>query len=84
MHAGFMLTRLLAHVHGRPGVTGAGTPEGDRKSKLYNDVVQRGAMRFAMLESLRKPVKGFEDACRNHFRPVTATHFVHHTASHVH
>jgi hypothetical protein len=45
-------------VYNEPGVSGEGTAEGDRQSKLYNSVVIRSTIRFAMLEMLRKPVYG--------------------------
>lgn len=57
-------------IYNEPGVGGQGTPDGDRKSKLYNDVVVRGTVRFAMLEMLRKPVAGFEEMIPKYFKAV--------------
>ena len=51
-----------------PGFEGeAGTPEGERKNEGYMNIVRYGNVKWAMLEKLKTPTKGFEDVIRRHF-----------------
>jgi ubiquitin-protein ligase len=45
----------------------AGTPEGDKANTGYANVVRFANVKFAMLEQLRHPAKGFEYVIRKHF-----------------
>lgn len=44
------------------------TPEGSAHSASYNAELQLGNVRWAMIDILRRPPPGFEDAVRTHFR----------------
>ena len=46
----------------------AGTEEGERRSAEYDDVITEHTLRYAMLEMVKKPPEGFEEAVREHFR----------------
>ena len=37
-----------------------GTPDGDKQGAAYNAGIQEGALKYAMIECLRKPPPGFE------------------------
>ena len=51
-----------------PGFEGeAGTTEGERKNEGYMNIVRYGNVKWAMLEKLKTPTKGFEDVIRRHF-----------------
>jgi len=43
------------------------TPEGREGSCKYNAVVRSATLRYAMLDYLRNPHKGFEEVSRRHF-----------------
>lgn len=45
----------------------AGTSEGEKANTAYANIVKYANIRFAMLEQLRNPTKGFEYAIRQHF-----------------
>ena len=45
-----------------------GTPEGRTHSATYNAELQLGNLRWAMIDVLRNPPPGFEEAVRGHFR----------------
>jgi molybdopterin/thiamine biosynthesis adenylyltransferase len=51
-----------------PGFEGeAGTPDGERKNEGYSNIIKYCNIKFAMLEQIRKPPKGFETIIRRHF-----------------
>ena len=51
-----------------PGFEGEiGTPEGERKNEGYMNVVRYGNVKWAMLDKLKNPSKGFEDVIKRHF-----------------
>lgn len=43
------------------------TKEGDEASAAYNEQLQYNTIRWAMLDVLRNPPEGFENAIRGHF-----------------
>jgi hypothetical protein len=44
-----------------PGFEGeAGTDEGERKNVAYSNIVKYGNVKYAILETLKNPPKGFE------------------------
>jgi hypothetical protein len=45
-----------------------GTAHGDSASKSYNRKVRRATMKYAMLDAMNKPCKGFEDVIAYHFK----------------
>eukprot|EP00743_Colponemidia_sp_Colp-15_P003750 GILK01004046.1.p1 GENE.GILK01004046.1~~GILK01004046.1.p1 ORF type:complete len:1912 (-),score=378.64 GILK01004046.1:123-5405(-) len=45
----------------------AGTDEGEHKNAAYANIVRYGNVKFAMVEQLRNPSPGFEEAIRRHF-----------------
>jgi len=45
-----------------------GTSHGRTASRNYNTNIREGCVRFAMIDQLRNPPRGFEDIIRNHFR----------------
>ena len=44
-----------------------GTPEGDKRSRAYSAVIREGTIRWAMLDQLKHPKKGFEEIIYKHF-----------------
>lgn len=51
-----------------PGFEGeAGTPDGERKNEGYSNIVKYCNIKYAMLEQLRNPPRGFENVIRAHF-----------------
>ena len=44
-----------------------GTEEGEKKNEAYSNIVRYGNVKFAMLENIRNPPKGFESIIRRHF-----------------
>ena len=51
-----------------PGFEGeAGTEMGDRKNEAYSNIVRYGNIKFAMIENLKNPPKGFETVIKRHF-----------------
>jgi hypothetical protein len=51
-----------------PGFEGeAGTTEGERKNEGYMNIVRYGNVKWAMLDKLKNPTKGFEDMIKRHF-----------------
>lgn len=44
-----------------------GTEEGEKKNEGYCNIVRYGNIKFAMLEQLKNPPKGFETVIRRHF-----------------
>jgi len=46
----------------------AGTPDGQARNQGYANIVRWGTVKYAMLDQLKNPSKGFEDVIRNHFR----------------
>jgi len=45
----------------------AGTVEGEKKNEGYMNVVRYGNIKFAMIDQLKKPAKGFESVIKRHF-----------------
>jgi hypothetical protein len=45
----------------------AGTPEGEKKNEGYMNIVRYCNVKFAMLEQIKNPSKGFETPIRRHF-----------------
>ena len=51
-----------------PGFEGeAGTEEGEKKNEAYSNIVRYCNVKFAMVDQLKNPSKGFENAIRRHF-----------------
>lgn len=51
-----------------PGFEGeAGTPDGERKNEGYSNIIKYCNIKFAMLEQIKNPAKGFETIIRRHF-----------------
>lgn len=51
-----------------PGYEGeAGTDEGERKNEAYSNIVRYCNIKFAMVDQLKNPSKGFEAVIRRHF-----------------
>ena len=51
-----------------PGYEGeAGTEEGERKNEAYCNIVRYCNIKFAMVDQMRNPSKGFETVIRRHF-----------------
>lgn len=44
------------------------TPKGEQQSRLYNENVKLATIRWAMIEQLKNPSPGFEEAILTHFR----------------
>jgi hypothetical protein len=44
-----------------------GTPEGEKKNEAYSNIVRYCNLKFAMVENMRNPPKGFETVIRRHF-----------------
>ena len=44
-----------------------GTPMGWVSSRVYNENIKPETIRYAMVDMLRKPPKGFEEVIHNHF-----------------
>ncbi len=47
--------------------TQAGTPEGAAKNEFYCNIVRYANIKYAMIENIRNPPKGFETIIRRHF-----------------
>lgn len=45
-----------------------GTKDGDRRSREYNKVRERGTVAYAIIEMLENPPAAFKDVIKNHFR----------------
>ena len=45
----------------------AGTPDGERKNEGYMNIVRYCNIKFAMVEMMEKPIKGFEEVIHRHF-----------------
>lgn len=51
-----------------PGFEGeAGTVEGEKKNEAYSNIVRYCNIKFAMIEAIKNPTKGFETIIRRHF-----------------
>lgn len=51
-----------------PGFEGEqGTQEGEKKNEAYSNIVRYSNLKFAMLENIKNPPKGFETVIRRHF-----------------
>ena len=51
-----------------PGFEGeAGTPDGERKNEGYSNIIRYCNIKYAMLEQIRRPCKGFETVIKRHF-----------------
>ena len=51
-----------------PGFEGeSGTEEGNSKNEAYSNIVRYSNIKFAMIENIRNPPKGFENIIRWHF-----------------
>jgi len=44
-----------------------GKPEGEAKNEAYSNIVRYCNIKFAMIDQIKKPSKGFEEAIRRHF-----------------
>jgi ubiquitin-protein ligase len=44
-----------------------GTPSGEAKNEAYSNIVRYANIKFAMIEQIRKPSKGFEEVIKRHF-----------------
>jgi hypothetical protein len=45
----------------------SGTPSGEKQNEGYMNIVRYGNVKWAMLEHLKNPPKGFETATKRHF-----------------
>lgn len=45
----------------------AGTPEGEKKNEGYSNIVRYNNIKFAMIEQIKRPPKGFESVIKRHF-----------------
>lgn len=45
----------------------AGSEEGEKKNEAYSNIVRYGNIRYAMIDQIRDPPKGFESIVRRHF-----------------
>lgn len=43
------------------------TPEGEKKNEGYSNIVRYFNIKFAMIDSIRNPPKGFESVVKRHF-----------------
>jgi len=51
-----------------PGFEGeAGTPEGEKKNEGYSNIIRYCNIKYAMLEQIKNPPKGFETIIKRHF-----------------
>ena len=51
-----------------PGFEGeAGTDEGEKKNEAYSNIVRYCNIKFAMIDSIKNPPKGFETIIKRHF-----------------
>lgn len=51
-----------------PGFEGEqGTTEGEKKNEAYSNIVRYCNIKFAMIDNMRNPPKGFEHVIRRHF-----------------
>jgi hypothetical protein len=51
-----------------PGFEGeAGTPDGERKNEGYSNIIKYCNAKYAMLDQIKNPPKGFETVVRRHF-----------------
>lgn len=44
-----------------------GTPEGEKKNEAYANIVRIGNVKYAMIDQIKNPPKGFEDVVNRHF-----------------
>ena len=44
-----------------------GTPGGEAKNEAYSNIVRYANVKFAMIEQIKKPSKGFEEVIKRHF-----------------
>ena len=44
------------------------TPAGDRQSRMYNETIREGTIKYAMIEQLRKAPAELKEAVQTHFR----------------
>merc|ERR1719232_2584000 len=44
-----------------------GTPQGDKHNAGYSNIVRYGTLKYAILDQIRKPPQGFEEAIRMNF-----------------
>lgn len=45
----------------------AGTPEGEKKNEGYQNIVRYANVKFAMIDQIKKPSRGFETVIKRHF-----------------
>ena len=51
-----------------PGFEGeAGSDEGERKNEAYSNIVRYSNVKFAMVDTIKNPPKGFEEVVKRHF-----------------
>ena len=51
-----------------PGFEGeAGTVEGEKKNEAYSNIVRYCNIKYAMIDAIKNPTKGFETIIRRHF-----------------
>ena len=43
------------------------TPEGEKKNEGYSNIVRYANVKYAMVEQIKNPSKGFESAIKRHF-----------------
>jgi len=55
-------------MYNEPGVQGQGTPEGNRRSQLYNLRIIEANIQFAMLAALNHPDSAFTEVVHLHFK----------------
>lgn len=44
------------------------TPKGENNSKLYNNEIQYNNIKWAMIDQIKNPPKGYEEVVKNHFK----------------
>jgi ubiquitin-protein ligase len=49
-----------------------GTADGDRRSKQYNDVIEKGTTQYAIIEQIQNPPEAWKDVILTHFRMQSA------------
>jgi hypothetical protein len=51
-----------------PGFEGeAGSEEGERKNEAYSNIVRYSNIKYAMIDAIKSPPRGFEQVIHRHF-----------------
>ena len=51
-----------------PGYEGeSGTEEGEKRNEGYSNIVRLNNIKFAMIQNIKNPLKGFEEVIHRHF-----------------